>query len=366
MEGGLIAPLDDDREEDTLSFTSMVIRNTTTTTTTDDDDDIEFDFGNTNDDDLACSSPSPADLLFSNGHLLPHSFPITSYSSYSRSSNSRSSTSSGSGTSRSSSANGRGAHATERVGSRAPARAGYRVGAVDPAWEFLSGSGKGGRRRRSRGDGEAERKMKAAAKMGGGGGGGGGLFGSFVSACKACHALEPSKVVDEQGGRRRKSKVGVSVCTDHSTWKFTHGHLNKSRIRVDQAPNVEHTRGQSSQWADFLRFKMAEEIKSCLSLNQEYQQDINALAFGSVSQTRLTALGKRADPIPSDLTQTEYESLTEYELLKRVIDEFHHHNIDSSSPSMGDDGDSSSREILEMGRLGGRLGPRRLRPEQCG
>ncbi|XP_038988068.1 uncharacterized protein LOC120112561 [Phoenix dactylifera] len=154
------------------------------------------------------SSPSPADVLFSDGHLMPHSYPMNKPTKTSRSSPTSNATSRSSSASSSSGSSGGSARrclrkSGERVPAAEPKRVSFQLSSgVDGGWQ-LPGASLGttssirsgsGRYRAVGGRGEARNRKEAGKQQRG-------LFGCIVSACRECHALEPSKVVDTNNNK---------------------------------------------------------------------------------------------------------------------------------------------------------------------
>ena len=158
-------------------------------------------------------SPSPADLLFFDGHLLPCSYPINNPTKNSRSSPtsntaSRSNSLSSSDCTSGSSGGGSARRCLRKGGERVPAAEPKRVtfqlsSVVDGGWQspepslattnsMRSGSGRW--YRAVVGGGEARGRKEAGKQQRG-------LFGRIVTACRECHALEPSKVVDNSNNK---------------------------------------------------------------------------------------------------------------------------------------------------------------------
>lgn len=154
----------------------------------------------------SCRMPqSPADLIFSDGHLLPHSYPMNSRTKTIRSpptsniiSRSSSVSSSGSGGSCVGSARRCLRKSGERVSAAEPKRVSFQLSSeVDGRWQSVttnssrSGWGRYGAvvgRGKARGRKEAGKQKR-------------GLFGYIVLACRDCSALEPSKVADNNNNK---------------------------------------------------------------------------------------------------------------------------------------------------------------------
>ncbi|XP_058085879.1 uncharacterized protein LOC131232996 [Magnolia sinica] len=200
-------------DEDTFSFAALAVQDKPT-------DEQALDQG------TAANTDSPADFLFANGQLLPHAFPVLSDSSrksISKESLTSSSSKGSSTTSRSSStsmnsrqnSNSNGSDSERVVASptSGPVIKHVRFRSFDAAaakhskGQLVTGVPSGrkstaevSRRKKVNAMEQKDRRKRQMTKnqASGNSSAGRGIFQSFMSACRECHALEPSMQVESQ------------------------------------------------------------------------------------------------------------------------------------------------------------------------